>query len=521
MNASMVSTGRSWARRIFPAVVAGGLLLVVILGAASRGESQAEEKPLFAVSDEIGDKRLLTRHLDQAQVDAGRLPLGALIAHGKFLFDTSFTEVDGRGRPNHNGTFPALSRNPRSAPENFNRISAPDADSCAGCHNKPRSGGGGDNVANVFVMAQRFSFFGDPSQQDENGLPAPGSLQGAGNERNSLGMFGSGAIEMLAREMTVELHAIREEAKRRAARTGGSVTLPLVAKDIQFGAITALADGTVVTDGVQGVNRDLVIRPFHQKGVVVSLREFTNNAFPHHHGLQPVERFGVNTDTDGDGIANELSVGDITAATLYQASLGVPGQVIPRNERIAGAIRHGESVFRKIGCAGCHRPELELDSAYFTEPNPFNPPFNLRPGDVSRPFRFDLTRQGELPRLQRGRSGKVIVRAFTDLKRHNMGDNPLIHNERVVQGGVPTNVFITKKLWGFASEPHFLHNGCATNISTAILVHGGEAQAARDNFAALPDRERRTVIEFLKSLQVLPAGTQSDIADEFGRPRHR
>ena len=513
--------GPGWARRAIPAIALGGVLLLSILGSASRGESQAEQQPIFAVSDEIGDERALTRHLDQAQVDSGRLGLGALIAHGKFLFDTPFTEADGRGRPNHNGTFPPLNRSPRSAPENFNRISAPDADSCGGCHNKPRSGGGGDNVANVFVLGQRFSFFGDPTQPDENGLPAPGSLQGSGNERNTLGMFGSGAIEMLAREMTVELQAIRATAKGRAAQTGASVTLPLVAKDIRFGAITVQADGTVLTDGVEGVSRDLVVRPFHQKGVVVSLREFTNNAFPHHHGLQPVERFGVNTDTDGDGIANELSVGDITAATVYQASLGVPGQVIPRNERIAAAIRHGDAVFRKIGCAGCHRPELELESSYFTEPNPFNPPFNLRPSDVSRPFRFDMARQGELPRLQRGRSGKVVVRAFTDLKRHNMGDNPLMHNERVVQGGVPTNVFITKKLWGFASEPHFLHNGCATNISTAVLAHGGEAQAARDNFAALADRDRRSVIEFLKSLRVLPPDAQALVVDEFGRSRAR
>jgi hypothetical protein len=43
-------------------------------------------------------------------------------------------------------------------PRNFNRISAPDANSCAGCHAVPRVGGGGDIVANVFVLGQRFDF---------------------------------------------------------------------------------------------------------------------------------------------------------------------------------------------------------------------------------------------------------------------------------------------------------------------------------------------------------------------------
>ena len=129
---------------------------------------------------------------------------------------------------------------------------------------------------------------------------------------------------------------------------------------------------------------------------------------------------------------NELSVGDITAATVFQAALGVPGQVIPRNPRVASAIQRGEAVFSQIGCGDCHRTSMTLNSPNFTEPNPFNPAFNLRPQDVKRAFSFDLTRQGELPRLERER-GQVVVRAFTDLKRHNMGNDPLMNNEKVLK----------------------------------------------------------------------------------------
>src|SRR5437868_6421520 len=74
---------------------------------------------------------------------------------------------------------------------------------------------------------------------------------------------------------------------------------------------------------------------------------------------------------------------------------------------------------------------------------------------------------------------------------------------RVVQGGVPTDQFITKKLWGFYSEPPFMHNGRATTITEAILMHGGEAQAAREAFTILSQGERNQLIECLKSLQVL------------------
>lgn len=475
--------------------------------------------PIFEVSRVVGDERRLPEHLDQNLLAAGRITFQKVVAHGKLLFDTPFTEVDGQGRPLHNGVFPPASREARAHPDNFNRISGPDADSCGGCHNKPRSGGGGDNVANVFVLGQRFSFFNDPNQPDENGLPAPVDLKGAADERNTLGMFGSGAIEMLAREMTGDLIEIRQKALQQASDSSTPVTLTLTTKGVSFGAITARVDGTVDTSGVQGVNGDLIIRPFHQKGVVVSLREFTNNAFPHHHGMQPVERFGVGTDTDGDGVVNELTVGDITAATVYQAQLGVPGQVIPRDPMLSNAIRRGEQLFKQVGCGSCHVPELKLESSAYTEPNPFNPPFNLQPGANGPAFRFDLGRQGELPRPERTPRGGLIVRAFTDLKRHDLGNDPLINNEKIAQGGVPTSVFITKKLWGFYSEPHFLHNGRCTTVTHAILAHGGEAQASRDQFAAHPAADRARIVEFLKSLRVLPEGTRSLVVDEFGRPR--
>lgn len=498
----------------------GLLVLAGFLGiAALPVRGQELMAPIFPVSPVIGDERALTQHLDQRLVEAGRYSFQQINAFGKFMFETSFTEADGQGRPNQNGVFPPDPRNPRVHPENFNRISGPDADSCAGCHNKPRSGGGGDNVANVFVLAQKLSFFNDPTQPDENGVPLRPTLQDAADERNTLGMWGSGAIEMLAREMTAELHGIRSQAVAQAAAANAPVTLPLVTKDVRFGAITASPTGALNTSGVQGVNADLIIRPFHQKGVVVSLREFTNNAYPHHHGMQPVERFGPGTDTDGDGVTDELSVGDITAATVYQAQLAVPGRVIPRNPAITKAINQGEQLFTDLGCAGCHRPELRLNSPWYTEPNPYNPAFNLQPTPGSKGFRFDLTKQGDAPRIEATPRGVITVRAFTDLKRHDMGNDPLINNERIIQNGVPTSVFITKKLWGFYSEPHFLHNGRCTTLQHAILAHGGEAQVARDNFANLPDAERRKVIEFLKSLRVLPEGTRSLVVDEFGKPR--
>jgi hypothetical protein len=41
----------------------------------------------------------------------------------------------------------------------------------------------------------------------------------------------------------------------------------------------------------------------------------------------------------------------------------------------------------------------------------------------------------------------------------------------------------------------------------------------RERFKALSDYDRDAIIEFLKSLQVLPPGTPSLVVDENGRPR--
>jgi hypothetical protein len=450
-------------------------------------------------SGTIGDEpALVLGHIDQDDIDAGVYSPEALFAIGKEGFNAFFNTLDGQGRPTTTGT--GAVRSAHDAPENFNRISAPDANSCGGCHNMPRSGGGGDNVANVFVLGQRFPFLRFDGGLDDLSLTP--TLESSANERNTLGMFGAGFIEMLAREMSTDLIAIRAAAIAQAANDGVDVTLPLATKGVSFGSITADPLGGVDTSGVDGVNADLIVRPFHQKGVVVSLREFTNNAMNHHHGMQASERFGDGNDHDSDGVIDELSRGDITATTLYQALLPVPGRVLPGQPKRLAAVERGERLFDSVGCTTCHVPELVLDSSLFSEPNPFNPAGNLRVADVPAPYTFDLTVHGPGPHLPKELDGTVRVPAYTDLKRHDMG--PDLNNETLVQGGVPTNEFITKKLWGFASEPPFLHHGRALTIHDAIVLHGGEALAARQAYEALSETDRKCVVDFLKTLQVMP-----------------
>jgi hypothetical protein len=258
----------------------------------------------------------------------------------------------------------------------------------------------------------------------------------------------------------------------------------------------------------------LLILPFHQAGAVVSLRQFSNNAFNHHHGMQSEERFGVGVDADGDGFVNELTVADITAATLFQATLPVPVQVHSGNPRIREAETRGERLLATIGCSSCHIPALPLDKQgwIFEEPNPYNPAGNLRPGAPGYPIRVDLT-SDELPgpRLQ-ARNGVVMVPAFTDLKLHDITSGPDDPNGEALDQNQPVGSaaffagnrkFLTKKLWGFANSGPFMHHGKFTTIREAVLAHSGEALFSRLNYQSLTERDQGCVIEFLKTLQVV------------------
>ncbi len=482
-------------------------LPIIVLFSLALGPSFLLAGDVSGGETDVGDGPVITEHVNEADCESGRLPLDELMERGRRLFVAKFNTFDGQGRPGATGNGVPTRRVLKSAP-GFMRTSSPEANSCFGCHNDPRTGGGGDFVANVFVMAQ----VRDPVTDSVGGEFS--------DERNTLGMMGSGSIEMLAREMTVDLRAIRDAARAESERAGVPVTQDLVSKGVGFGRITAFPYGVFDTRKVRGVDADLIVRPFHQKGVVVSLREFTINAYNHHHGMEAVERFGKartgTDDFDQDGVPDELSVGDITSATIFQAVLNTPGQVIPRDGRKAAAIRRGGATFETIGCAECHRPSLILNNPVYSEPNPFNPPGNLRPENVSRPVTFDLTREGPLPRPERLTDGRAIIRAYTDLKRHDLCDSEIqtFCNERLVQNGVSTREFLTRKLWDAGNSAPYGHRGDLTTLTEAILAHGGEARASRDAFAALSKEKRGDVVEFLKSLQILPDGTPTLVVQE-------
>ncbi|TQV83030.1 di-heme oxidoredictase family protein [Denitrobaculum tricleocarpae] len=450
-----------------------------------------------ALAGEPWEERVHKTHVDQTRYSGDLDPtrLNTLTGHGERLFKAKFTLHDGVGRPMATQAIIPTKRK-RLPEKQFHRTAGLDANSCAGCHNDPVTGGAGDFSVNVFVSEGFTNADFDTTDPQFS------------NERNTNHLMGAGLIELLAREMTADLHAIRREALRAARSSAETQTRKLVTKGVQFGQIMAGPDGILDLSKTEGIDSDLVVRPFGQKGVMTSLRQFTINALNHHHGMQADERFGARwtgeTDFDEDGVSGEISTGDISALVAWQATRPPPLQVTPEDPAWRAAAGKGDLLFDSVGCSSCHIRALPLEALSFEDPGPFDAAGTLRQGEVDAASTYNLELLDWARTLPRNTSNQIMVPLFGDLKRHAMTDRQVatLGNELLSQRFVERNVFQTSELWGIGSTAPYGHRGDLTTLDEVIRAHGGEGRESRDNYLALSDGDKSALIAFLKTLVI-------------------
>ena len=385
---------------------------------------------------------------------------------GRSLFHQDFAKVKDSGC---NG-IPCSLRDSKATRAGPNSLF--EASSCATCHSTPDGSAG----------------FGP---RDQNSFTN-------GNTIRTPDMFGAGLIQELAVEATKDL-------KRAEASHAPHVTANGVNYDQGLGI------------GNRGsVDRDLVVRPFGRKGVESHVRAFASRAAFKHLGIQTQDAFQCpdgdkdgdgrcdgpieqGIDPDSDGVSDELTQGGLSLLEHYLINYPVPGR-----GPITSEVRRGEQIFSSIGCAVCHRPEMRVRKDPRIEHISvfWNP--ETRRYEAERRLQFHLVDDGYLDPDRRRPVQLVVanrqpftVALYADLKRHDMG--PAM-SDGYAEEGVARNVFITRPLWGTGSYKSFLHDGSAVSIEEAILRHGGEAQSARQKFAALSSRDRGWLSAFLKSL---------------------
>ena len=211
---------------------------------------------------------------------------------------------------------------------------------------------------------------------------------------------------------------------------------------------------------------------FGWQGASLSIRDQTGKALAREMGLTnpaypqddctPAERDCRAQPNGGDP---EVAASLFDALVAFQSWLAVPAA--PGHEGSVERVR-GARLFRQIGCAACHRPQLPvvLPAAHGT--------------------------------LRRAR-----IAAYTDLRLHDLGAALADHD---AAGAVVPSRWRTAPLWGLGyrlgreRQLTLLHDGRALSIEQAILWHGGEAASARQRFEQLPRATRRALLQWLGSL---------------------
>ena len=134
-------------------------------------------------------------------------------------------------------------------------------------------------------------------------------------------------------------------------------------------------------------------------------------------------------------------------------------------------------------------------------------------------FTFDLQMEDikslplSFPRLKKDANNHVKVPLFSDLRRHHMGAGLCDQHPQATDDAdipVPRDEFLTRPLWGVADTGPWLHDGRATSLNDAILLHAGsacdgiqsEANPAVDQFKQLSTDDQKALILFLETLQL-------------------
>lgn len=160
----------------------------------------------------------------------------------------------------------------------------------------------------------------------------------------------------------------------------------------------------------------------------------------------------------------EVSTQTVHNVVFYLQSLKAPVQRNASNPTVLA----GKQVFINAGCESCHKQQL---------------------------------RTGISPIA--AISNKEFY-PYTDLLLHDMGSTL---DDGYTEGSAKTSEWRTPPLWGLGLSPKsqggryfLLHDGRASSIEEAILLHGGEALQSRERYNKLSQYDKDALLKFLESL---------------------
>lgn len=340
---------------------------------------------------------------------------------------------------------------------------------CAACHEKPVIGGSAGVYRNFFLAAHKSA--------DGAYIPATSAGKAGGVVRLYSYATGTDARPPVDPQINVI-------AQRNAIPFFGA------------GLMAAIPDAEIVSradpddrdgDGISGranYDRGFVGR-FGRKSQTVSIEGFIRGPLFNHLGvttepLSEEQRAKLPIDSSQKGKTTAMVhrvLGPLTA--LAQAA--APDGPTLDDDGVADPEMTSQELFDLVSFAMLMAaPELEKETE-----------------QIARGRRlFDGARCGSChtPRVT-GPHGSLAV--YSDLLIHDMGAELA---DGIEQGLATGSEFRTHPLWGIAADGPFLHDGRATTLREAILLHGGEGEGARDAANAWSEAEWADLLAFLGSL---------------------
>ncbi|HLW67674.1 MAG TPA: di-heme oxidoredictase family protein [Gemmataceae bacterium] len=266
-------------------------------------------------------------------------------------------------------------------------------------------------------------------------------------------LFGAGWVDLIS-----DRAIIHNRQTRLIRATTGEFNRDFSA--IPTGRIHTLADGRV--------------GKFGWKAQFATLREFVAAACANELGLGTPDMEQAKPLCDPNRTAPpDLDKKQFRALVSFVKTLPKPVETLPSDPVQREAAVRGKEVFRSVGCAACHVPDMGGVKGVYSD-------FLLYSLENTGPAGGDS--YGEPP------------------PEHKLAPRP--ENEP------KPSEWKTPALWGVADSAPYMHDGSASTLQIAIAQHRGDAKSVQEAYSRLPPADQAAVIAFLQSLKAPPDATQ-------------
>jgi len=375
-------------------------------------------------------------------------------------------------------------------------------DSCVGCHSQPASGGSSPAINPQVEFATGFGlakdhvpsfisadgpvrearFVRNADGSPDGGVHALFTITGRGGEtgcslnqpdfagamanrnvvfRIPTPTFGAGLIEQIP-DSTIVANGSSNAAIKSALGIRGRPNFQVSGRTVSGQTNNNGNDGTIARFGWKAQNKSLLMFAGEAYNVEMGIsNELFQTERDETASCQYAQQPNSTTDASATSPIEALSAIEKFAFFMRFLAPPVPSTTLPNG---ATSIASGKDTFVSVGCAQCHTPSM-------------------------------MTGDSVVPALR-----NQPVNLFSDLLIHDMGNGLA---DGVSQGEAGPREFRTAPLWGLGQRLYFLHDGRATNLTTAISAHsssGSEANAVISNYNKLNETKKQDLLNFLRSL---------------------